>query len=428
MKKIKLLIAIIAVISIIGCQSVDVKKEEKEINKKAVLSEMKTLLSKKNIASFTSKKTKAEPVFKIIKSDEQAIVIYRCRFIKSRSLINALESIISPSGTVEELEEQNFILINDISAKTAEIKNVILSLDVQIPQIVVEAKIVEVLINDEMEREVGLEYEKYDANHRRVDSSGNVSGGLSSGSINLSSPASNPLTGQGGMMDFLPYFSGKIDKYTTFRTFIRWLETSREARILSSPNLAVNLGTTASIVTGEDIPIQSSQVNSGTVSTSIDFKRIGVSLNVTPVLINKDNVKLQINPEVSSVVRTETFIQNGVTINNPIIAVRNIDTELTIGDGEIIMLGGLYSSEKIKNLREVPYLSAIPILGNLFKSVNYSEARTQLVFLLKINILPFEDDIKIFDIETSAEELEKVGDIIINPKKIFPKKEKNKDK
>ncbi len=109
-------------------------------------------------------------------------------------------------------------------------------------------------------------------------------------------------------------------------------QNSRDAKILSAPNIIVDLGSTASIITGEDLPIQETQVTGNSVTTSTFYKRIGVKLNVPPMLINRDLVQLKVNPEVTSVVRFEQFTQNEITVSTPVIAIRNINTELSMLD------------------------------------------------------------------------------------------------
>jgi len=347
--------------------------------------------------------------------DGQSTMIYRCRFVKAGVLTDALESIVSNAGMVETVDAQNLVVIKDLAEKGDELRQALLALDVRSPQIMVEAKVVEVFLDEGMEREMQATYSEYDAKENLT---------YTFGDINLGDPSPNPLPGQGGLTDFYPYSMGRAGgDWERFRLFVRWLEHARDVRILSAPNLIVDLGTTANIITGEEIPIQSSQVVGGAVSTSIEFKRIGVKLNVTPELINPHSVRLMVNPDVSTVTRFVTFQQSGVTFNNPIIAIRNIRTTLTAEDGEIIMLGGLYSSEEITSVRQPPLVKAIPVLNDLLSSKHRSKVLTQLVFLLKVRILGGSSPggQTFYDPEQTAREIRDTGRIIKGSPVIFPR-------
>lgn len=363
------------------------------------------------------------PYVRIIenKEDKRSTTIYRCRFAKAKGLVNSMESVISPTATVEYSEEKNLLVINDLSSKKEELKEALLALDIQVPQLLVEAQIIEVYIESGMERDIRLEYTKTD----RGD------GTTSTFGTDLVPPPQVPPTQAAGL-DFFPYSSGDTTSriMKNFNIFIKWLKNTRDAKILSAPNMIVDLGATASIITGEDLPIQETQVTGDTVTTSTRYKRIGVKLNVTPELINEDIVQIQVNPEVTSVVRYETFFQNGIEIKSPVIAIRNINTELSMIDGEIIMLGGLYSSEKLVSKRKTPFLSDIPYIGELFNSTDDSDVQKQLIFFLKMHVItPGNiENSKFQDLEKISSNIQNAADIIEDSDKIFPlKKMRNRN-
>ena len=306
--------------------------------------------------------------------------------------------------------------------KTEELKEALLALDIQVPQLLVEAQIIEVYIEAGMERDIKAEYTKIN----------NANDTTSTMGFELTAPTQNRQAGQGTGFDFFPYSSGRTTSAVmkNFNLFIRWLKNTRDAKILSAPNMIVDLSATASIITGEDLPIQETQVTGDTVTTSTRYKRIGVKLNVTPELINDDIVQLQVNPEVTSVVRYEQFSQNGNDISTPVIAIRNINTELSMVDGEIIMLGGLYSSEKLVSKRKTPFLSDIPYIGELFNATDDSDVQKQLIFFLKMHVITpgNVEDSKFRDLDKISSDIQKAADIIEDSDKIFPlKKMRNRN-
>ena len=390
--------------------------EQYEENKKSVIEKIQELFAPTDPAKIERlAKSPAPAYIEIVKgSDGRATLIYRVRYAQAKSLVNAMESVISSAATVEYAEEKNLIVINDLETKMVELQTALEKMDIPVPQLLVEAKILEVFLQSGMERDIRVQYQKID----RGDGTTSTLG------FNLTAPGQNIQPDQGGGFDFFPYSSGSTTSriMKNLNLYIRWLQNTRDAKVLSAPNIIVDLGSTASIITGEDLPIQETQVTGNSVTTSTRYKRIGVKLNVTPLLINEDIVQLKVNPEVTSVIRYEQFTQNDLTFATPVIAIRNINTELSMVDGEIIMLGGLYSTEKLTTKRRTPYLSDLPILGELFTALDESDVQKQLIFFLKMHvIMPGKSDTMVHqDLEKISGDIQEASKIIERSDIIFP--------
>jgi general secretion pathway protein D len=304
------------------------------------------------------------------------------------------------------------VILHDDTNKMDELRDSLLALDVSSPQILVEAKVVEVVLTDGMQREFSVMFNK------------SQDGFKQSGGIETSIPGQRSSTDGGANIDWLPILTGSADgNFKNMNVALEWLLNSQNARILSSPNVIVSRNATASIVTGQDIPIQEQNVVSGSVTTSTKFKRIGVTLDVTPKLINGDSVKLTVNPQVSSVQGYQEIEQGGTGYSVPIISIRNVSTELTLNDGQIIIIGGLFSHVESLQQERVPFLSDIPYVGEFFTGKNKSLNLTQLIFFLKVNILTEDEMAKgvLYDPAVQAETIKKVSEVIRDSEKIFPK-------
>ena len=387
-------------------------------NVKSVVDQLKALLlPSEKLKTLKKQRIVIKPYYKIIKgANERSTLIYRCRYSPAKSLINSMESAISSAGTVEYVDEQNLIIINDASDKMDELKDTLLAIDISSPQVLVEAKVVEILLSNGMQR--------------------NLSFGVTNSSGSSLGVKTNPLgqstSTSGAAADWTTSISGTGNN---FSVAFQWLMNGQDAKILSSPNIVVSRNATASIVTGQDIPIQTIQVVSGSTTTSTDFKRVGVSLNVTPKLINSDSVTLRINPQVSNVLRFEEITQggsgdDGISYQVPVISIRNIETDLTLKDGQVIMMGGLFSSRETLQQERVPFLSDMPYIGELFTSKNTTNELVQLIFFIKVNILS-DDEIAsgvIYDPVEQATTSEKLGETIRDAKTIFPAKESTLEK
>lgn len=370
---------------------------------------------------FDDSKTKAKlpsekPLYlKVVKSktSDRSTIIYRCRNVSAKSITDSVESATSPSGTVEVSDEQNMITINDQNSQIGELKELLLQLDSRGPQVLVEAQIVEVQMGDSLQWDSGFNVSYYDSDKGTTSSIGATLGERLTFSDFEGNPthdatqAGNYPNSNGGWFDILPIntklSNGDIVKVNTK---LNWLKSNNKAEILSSPNLLVDLGTTASMSTGTDQPLLNVSVNNGVSQESVYYKRTGVNLRVTPELINDDTVTIQVRPEVTSVIRTEILSQ---TSRAPVISVRNIDTKLTMQNGGVVMMGGLFSSKDIETEERVPYLSDIPYIGELFRSTYKEQVEIQLVFLIKVTIVPNGQTKLLTNIDNSRSDVQGVA-------------------
>jgi len=203
---------------------------------------------------------------------------------------------------------------------------------------------------------------------------------LQNSAVDLGTPGAATV-GQGANLALRIY----DDDGKKLDSFIRLLATNGQARILSSPNLVVAPGQEASIITGEEVPVQSSTISGGSTTIATQFKRVGIKLRVTLVQLTNDMARLEINPEVSTVTGFTAAAQGQPA--NPIIAIRNVTSTLTLKDGEMLTVGGLLRNDKRRTTRGVPVLEDIPLVGMLFQSRLDSTVRTQLIFFLRVRIL-----------------------------------------
>ena len=344
-----------------------------------------------------------EPYLKVVSgSAGNSTLVYMCRYSDCKEVSDGLEAVISRNGLIEEAEDKNMVVVSDTDEKIQEIKQVIVAMDVPVPQILVEAKVIEVYTTDQYDQQLMFDYNQ-DSDTLGVGANA-YGGGVDIDKLN-----------KGDMFNFSPYSLGVSGQINNFGFFFDWLKTANNAKILSSPNVVVSLGSQGNIVTGDDLPIQSTSTTGSTVNTDIKYKRTGITLDVSPVRINKNTVKLKVNPQVSTVTRYEKFND----LNIPVVSIRDVETELTVRNGEIIMLGGLYSTEELTEEKKVPLLSDIPLLGELFKSRNDTTQIKQLIFFMKVNIV--ENSASTFvDVEDNASKMRSAGETIKASKQLFP--------
>ncbi len=146
---------------------------------------------------------------------------------------------------------------------------------------------------------------------------------------------------------------------------------------LSQPNLTALSGETAEFLAGGEFPIPISQ---GLGSTSVEYKKYGVSLSYTPTVLANGRISMRVRPEVS-----EISSQGAVTINGfqiPALTTRRAETTIELGSGQSFMIAGLMSNNSQNSIDKTPGLGDVPILGSMFRSSSYRKGETELVIVV----------------------------------------------
>jgi pilus assembly protein CpaC len=168
---------------------------------------------------------------------------------------------------------------------------------------------------------------------------------------------------------------------------LRALQTQGALRALAEPNLIAMNGQEASFLAGGEYPVPVVQGGTGTTgaTVSIVFKEYGVRLNFKPTVLDEDHIRLELEPEVSTL-----DFANGVKFNGfliPGLRTRRAKTGIELRDGQSFALAGLLDNNETKTLSKVPGLGDIPILGNLFKSTQFQKNESELVFIVTAQVV-----------------------------------------
>jgi general secretion pathway protein D len=161
-----------------------------------------------------------------------------------------------------------------------------------------------------------------------------------------------------------------------------------KSRVLSRPYLVVQDGESASISAGKQVPIQvgSNTTDGGNTTTEIQYRSTGVSLSVTPTINADGLVSLEIQQSVSG-------SEPGPADLNPIITDRSLQTSVLVGNGQTAILGGIIKNNDSNQGNSVPFLSSVPLLGNLFKAKADAFSRSELVIMITPKIMKSTNDL-----------------------------------
>jgi len=200
-------------------------------------------------------------------------------------------------------------------------------------------------------------------------------------SLGIEWPSSISLTEPANRWDRLsgtPDALFRISDWTreVFSANIDFLVSQGKARILSRPYILCESGKEAELMIGGEVPIfQTTAIIGGATGTNIEYKEYGIKFKISPV-IKEDNIQLNLNVEVSDIGEAEEIgtTSTGVGTSSKTVTARayplskrNISTQLSLKDGQVLVIGGLIKQKTQEELKKLPWLSEVPILGTFFK-------------------------------------------------------------
>ncbi len=185
-------------------------------------------------------------------------------------------------------------------------------------------------------------------------------------------------------------FATNIGKNGLFGTIINAVQSDTKSNILSTPSVLTLDNQEAKILVGQEIPITTGEKLSNNFDNAfrtVQRENVGIQLEVKPQINAGGAIKLFIRQEVSSIAGPVTSNGSDLILNK-----REIQTTVTIDDGQIVALGGLLDDNERRTLEKVPLLGDIPGLGHLFRSKARARSKTNLMVFIRPTILKTADD------------------------------------
>ena len=199
---------------------------------------------------------------------------------------------------------------------------------------------------------------------------------------------SKPLTMNKLVATNLESLTGTLFRNEGFNVAWSLLETKGKVNTLANPSLVCTHGRTASFLAGGEFPYVASVSQNG--SPLIQFKEFGVKLNFTPwVSPASGRIELSVSPEVSNIDSTRCQTSNGIQVCG--ILKRTATTTVDLMDGETLMISGILSREENNDFSNVPFITSLPILGNLFKNGNMNKLDREMVVVITPHIIKPSD-------------------------------------
>ena len=309
-------------------------------------------------------------------------------------------TMLSDRGSIAVDDRTNTLLVQDTAERLQDIRRMVSTLDVPIKQVLIESRIV--VVNDDFSRDLGIRLGVTAFNENSSDGVTVISGSgngtdtmVNSALNNLSDPANGsiypiqvpqlnnrynvsvPITNAAGRFALAVLESDYlVDLELTA------LEAEGRGEIVSTPRVITANQKEARIEQGVEIPYQQS-ASSG--ATTIQFKKAVLSLTVTPQITPDNNIIMDLlvhKDNVGDIIST-----GGLGGTVPSIDTRAVETQVLVADGQTVVLGGIYETERRETINKVPFLGDIPFLGNLFKSKQRLDNKAELLIFVTPRIL-----------------------------------------
>jgi type IV pilus secretin PilQ/predicted competence protein len=334
------------------------------------------------------------------------------------SIISILSSVLSKEhGKIVTDPRTNSLIITDIPEVFPQIEQIIFELDKKAPQILIEARIVE--INTDRLNELGIEWGgsrgemAYFAGPARLTDWGLRPGFFQNDSWkNLFPPTAELATTQtsasgsgsgssaGAASSIDPIFATKqmsskgvyygVFSLAQLQAIFRALISRGEARYLGTPKVVAMNNKTSVIMVARDAALATQSVvtsaggSTGSSSSQVERRRIGLTLQVTPQVNKEGYITLVVQPSYSDITASAITVQ-GSTVYDPVS--RGVSTMVRVKNGQTVVIGGMLSSTEQKTVKKVPLLGYIPIIGWFFTSTSNRKTNTDLVVFITPTIL-----------------------------------------
>ena len=289
-------------------------------------------------------------------------------------------SLLSPRGSISVDNRTNTVIINDTPQKIRLIQSLVKKLDIPVRQVMVEAKIVHA--NDDFSKALGVRWGLNSSSSPLISSNiEGVAGNAKSSAVNSDLPTGVPiavdLASSVASKAISGIAFGLINTSSTLLALqLAALQSDGRGEVLSAPRVLTGDKQVAKIRSGAKVPYQTTSGNNGTTTT---FQDAVLELNVTPSITPDGNVQMKLSISKDSL---GVLTNAGYVINT-----NSLDTNVLVGSGETVVLGGFYENTRTSDTSKVPLLGDAPAVGKLFRSQRDEDKKQELLIFITPQII-----------------------------------------
>jgi len=317
-----------------------------------------------------------------VKAEELVDRVFYIRNLQVTELMTSLRQYLSPRGLMQMSQGTNALIIRDTESKIGVMKQLVDGLDLEVPQVQIEARIVQA--DTTYSRSLGVQWGIQNLNSFQGSGVANFSTGTTGGFGGKANDFLVNLPATVGGLTSTPGIGFTIGK--TDGTLLDMRLSAGEllglSKVIAAPKVTTLDKREAKISQGESIPFQTTSLQ-GTQTTFVDAN---LELNVTPQITSRD--PKEIGKQIMMKVRaTRNAVGARSNPAGPSIDRREATTQVIIRDGETMVIGGVFIDTQGNSVAGIPYLSRVPVLGWLFKQKTESVAKQELLIFLTPSIV-----------------------------------------
>jgi general secretion pathway protein D len=306
---------------------------------------------------------------------------FHLNYLEAKKAINLIRGMIQVRK-IQVNEDSNSIMVRDTKDVVDVIDKIIDASDVPDPEVILDVEVLE--LNDTNTENVGLLLSNYNvsmgifAPDGTPLSSSLPSSGSSTTTTTTSTGSSSTISG------LIRAF--QVNGYGGFVTApsgtYNLAKTLSKGEVLSNPKVRIKNKEKSKFTVGTRVPITTTTTTNTTTSVNVQYVDVGVKVNAEPTIQLNDEVTIKLSLEVSSILSTETVGGAGSATSVVTIGTRNLETVLSLKDGETSVIGGLISRTNTNDKTKIFLLGDLPLIGPLLSNNNDSKAKTELVLAI----------------------------------------------
>ncbi|MGB0453530.1 MAG: type IV pilus secretin PilQ [Bacteriovoracaceae bacterium] len=312
--------------------------------------------------------------------EEEPLVtrVFAISYAKTADLIKILKDYSTEKrGRLTEDTRINALIVKDTAEVIEKMRKIIETLDTQTPQVLIEAKIVEV--SEEYSKEIGLQ-NGLEVGYDPVTSTSSTTDAGPGFSF-----SSAPSAGDGGRSLFGLSIE-RFNRLVNLNFSLQLMESESKGKIIASPKVITQNKQPATLSTSDETSYVITTTTDGNVTQGYEKSTASLSLNVTPQVTNEGSISLDIALDKQ---QFGTRSSNDAPPNKQ---GRSVKTTVLVENGSTIVLGGIYNFEKRENHSGIPFLKDIPLIGWLFRTAyNPSTAKNEMVIFITPRIINQEE-------------------------------------
>lgn len=362
-----------------------------------------------------------------LKQEELASQAYNLNYGKSKDVVESIKNIVSEKGKITFSDRTNTVIVTDIPTNLYKIGQIIAKLDKKTPQVLIEARVIETVLDDSEKlgidwnvkisaygarRPITFPFAQWAVDQKwlpQVLTDSPVSSTTGAGGVTGTTEAAEFPSDASGVNAF-PFAQtdqftfGTLD-FSQFSAVLEMIKSRSNTDIVSNPRIATLNNREALINIGQTLNMPKYERNSSTGKmeiTGYDGVNLGVILKVTPHINDVNEIVVDLEPAITDLLRYDTLDKaSGVVA--PVYSNRIAKTQVMIKDGQTIFIGGLIKENDIDVKRKLPFLGDmfgdVPYLGLLVSKKETIKQKTELIFFITVNLMA--DDREIADVPKS---------------------------